>query len=234
MERRWAGPLHPPAQSPGVKTRNFSAPLPCSQIRSLRGRGEQGPCREHAGCQSWLLPVDDAGTVPAGPAVGDVLPCPVGVSPVTEQKCCEPGDPALVCLCLPSRTQAPHLHLEFILQQPGAGTQLESHPLLPGIQLLSSLGPSSCPPCNPAPLLPGSQRLSSQEMLFDARPSAVPRSSADFSDGYKPETGTEAAPNPSHLLSSPSQSCTSRLQPPQATMHLPTHGATEGVRPWAV
>lgn len=64
---------------------------PASQpVEKFGSAGKQNP--RDAGSQGWPSPVDDAGTVPAGPAVGDVLPRPVRVSPVTEM-CRELGDP---------------------------------------------------------------------------------------------------------------------------------------------
>lgn len=117
---------------------------PASQpVEKSGSAGEQNPRDDGSrGCPS---PVDDAGTVPAGPAVGDVLPSPVRVPPVTEV-CRELGDPPWVCLrsLLPLVPHAP----------------LCSHPSSqePG---LSSLDPSSFSPWDSDPLLPVSQPFSS-------------------------------------------------------------------------
>lgn len=119
--------------------------LPRSHARSvIPGMGTEESRAPPGTPQSCLVPVDDAGAVPAGPAVGNVLPCPVRVSPAAEQKCCEPGDPTSCASPRPSAAPQ-HIHRPV-----GA-------PLLPGSPLLSC--PVRCP------LMPGQARCLSAQRI---------------------------------------------------------------------
>lgn len=119
--------------------------LPRSHTRSvIPGMGTEESRAPPGTPQSCLVPVDDAGAVPAGPAVGNVLPCPVRVSPATEQKCCEPGDPTS---CASPRLSAAPQH----------GHRPAGAPLLPGSPLLSC--PVRCPS------MPGQARCLSAQRI---------------------------------------------------------------------